>query len=61
MKKLLLLFIPLLFFFGCEEDNSNDDNSNNSTTCLEGTWSMQSFNVAGYYYTCYCDYVSGAC
>ena len=22
---------------------------------------MQSFNVSGYYYTCYCEYVSGAC
>jgi hypothetical protein len=63
MKKLLLLFIPLLFFIGCEEEDNNDDNSNNSTTCLEGSWSIQSFDSSLYddYVQCFCDYVSGAC
>lgn len=63
MKKILLLFIPLLFFIGCEEEDNNDDSSNNSTTCLEGTWSIQSFDSSLYddYVECFCDYVFGAC
>ena len=59
MKKIILLFIPLLFFIGCEEEDNNDDNS---AICLEGSWSIQSFDNSGYdYLLCFCDYVSGAC
>ena len=55
----MLLFIPLLFFIGCEEEDNNDDNS---AICLEGSWSIQSFDNSGYdYLLCFFDYVSGAC